>query len=80
MAFIHYEKAIVTDTILDDALPYKALNDGHVDATRRPVPATTDATDLFLCQPEKCRQSLDPLVQQLSPMNNNQSVHATRCD
>ena len=36
----------------------------------------TDTTNRFRRQTEECRESLDPLIEQLAPVHENQRVHA----
>jgi hypothetical protein len=71
VTFIDDDLAILSYAIADNSLPHQALNDGYIQRPGRLSLALAYPTDLFGGQAEKCRQSLDPLLQQLATMYEN---------
>src|SRR5579863_9379547 len=71
VALIDDQVTVLTHAIIDDALPDQALDDRDIHSTRRLVSATADAPNCGWQHIEKAGEPLDPLVQQLAPMNEN---------
>ena len=80
VALVDDDVSVVGDAIVHDALLDEALNDGDVDESVRPGRATADTTDRLRRQAEERRESLDPLIEQLAPMDEDQRVHAALGD
>ncbi len=51
------------DTVVDDALPDKALQNSHVDEAIRPMSSTADLANRFRWEVKEGRQPLAPLVE-----------------
>ncbi len=56
------------------------LHHGHVDHAGRLVLAASDDSEIAFGNVEKCRQSLQPLIQQFGSVNKNQCADRTPCD
>ena len=80
MAFVYHDMPIVFDQLVHDTSAVHSLQHGDVDSASSRLFAGADQTNLPGLQPEKGLKSLVPLPKQLSPMHENQSVHASGCD
>jgi len=73
MTLVHDDLTVLRHAILDDALSYQALNDGHIERTGRFLVAASDASNRLGRQIEERRKPLDPLLQQLAAVYENQA-------
>ena len=80
MTLVDDQVAVVGHAIIDDALPDEALNDRDVEQSGRPASPAADATNRLRGHAEERRESLDPLIEQLTPMDEHQRVHAALGD
>ena len=80
MAFVNDDVAVIADAVFDDTLSHQALNHGDVQLAGGLLPPAADSSDLLLWQTEKRRQPLDPLVHQLSAMDEHQRIDAALGD
>ena len=74
MALVDDYMAVLGDAVIDDALSDETLNNANVDVSSRSTSSAADSTDCFRRDVEKCRQPLDPLIEQLAPMNEHERV------
>ena len=80
VALVYDEVPIFPDAIIHNSLPDEALNEGDVNRPARfPAPAA-DSPNGCGRNVQKCRQSLDPLLQELTTMDEDQSVHVALGD
>src|ERR1019366_5792864 len=77
MALVDNDLAVVDHDIVNGPLLDETLNDCHIDTSSWSHAPTADAANRLRWNAKKCRQSLDPLIQQLAPMDQNKGVHAS---
>src|SRR5580700_10308358 len=65
---------VIRNEIFDDAFPLQALNDRYINHTSSLVPSSSELPDTPTGKIQEGRQSLGPLVHQLSTMHENQRV------
>ena len=80
VTLVDNDLAVVRNKIVNDPLLHQALNDGHVDETGRPASPAADTTKRFRGDIEEGGEPFDPLVEELTAMNENQRVHAAPGD
>ena len=80
MTFIDDEMSVIRHAVIDHTLADETLDQGDIEVSREFPVATAEASDRLRWQIEKRGQPLDPLLHQLLPVNQNQSVHATGGD
>ena len=80
VALVHDQVAVVRDAVVDDTFPDEALNDGDVEQPGWSVSSAADAPNRFRREAEEGRESLDPLVEKLAAMNEDERVHAALGD
>ena len=80
MALIDDHMTVFTDAIIDDAFVDQTLDNRDIQRARRLTASTADASDLTVIHVQKRRQAFDPLIQQLSSMDQHKCVDATLCD
>src|SRR2546426_11907118 len=71
---------VFTDAIIDDAFVDQTLDNRDIQRARRLTASTADASDLTVIHVQKRRQAFDPLIQQLSSMDQHKCVDTTLCD
>ena len=76
MTLIHDQVTVFTDQIANDAFTHEALNQGHIQQSRRLFSSAADPADCFGWTVEECRQSFHPLFQQLSSVDEYQRAHS----
>ena len=76
VALVDDDVSIVGDTIVHNSLLDQTLNDGDVDEPVRPGTPTADPTDRLRRQAKERRESFNPLIEQLTPVHEDQRVHA----
>jgi len=69
MTLVDNQLTVVRHAIINDTFPDETLNDGDVEQPGRSASPAADATDRLCGHVEKRRESLDPLVEQLTPMH-----------
>src|SRR5262245_37807698 len=80
VAFVDDEVAVVGNAVVDDALAHQALNHCDIDQPGWPVPATADTADRLHGKVQEGGKPLDPLIEQLPSMNEDEGVHAALGD
>jgi len=80
MALVHDQMTVAGHTIINDALPDQALNDRDVQEPRRRVATAADAANRLGREAEKCREALDPLIEELVPMDKHERTDAALGD
>ena len=80
MTFVDDHVAVLGDAIIHDTFADETLNDGDVEHPGRSVAPAADPADRFRRDIEKRRQTLDPLVQELAPMDEHQRIDAALGD
>src|SRR4051812_26367430 len=80
VAFINNEMAIFGHTVVNDSRADHALNESNIKHAIGFLSSASDMTDRLRRQIEKCTKSLDPLLEQLSPMHEHQRVDTTLCN
>ena len=80
VTLVHDDLAVLRHAILDDALVDQALNHGHVQRTGCLLVAASYAANRLGRQTEEHRQPLDPLLQQLAAMHEDQRIDAALGD
>ena len=80
VAFVDDEMSVVSDQVTHDVLSHQALDDRHVQRAGRLLAPAADSADGLGRQPQKRRQSLDPLFLQLPAMHENERIDAALGD
>ena len=80
MALVDDQMAVVGHAIINDTLSDETLNDGDVEQPGGSASPAADATDRLRRHVEERRESLDPLVQQLTPMHEHERADAALGD
>src|SRR5688572_26074278 len=75
MAFVHDHLAVFGHDVLHLALSNQTLDDCHIKSPGLSVLPTPYLTNVLGCECEEQRQSLPPLVHELTTMDQHQSVH-----
>ncbi len=65
---------IVHHTLIDVVITYQTLNHRHIDFTSEPLLSAAHRADCGRLDVEKCPKLLDPLIEQLSAMDQDQDV------
>jgi hypothetical protein len=73
-------RATVADTIIDDPFLDQALNHRDIQESRRRVATAADAANRFGREVEECREALDPLIEELAPMDEHERTDAALGD
>ena len=76
MAFIDNQMAIAGGAVVYNATPNHALNKCNINDAAGFAPHNADISDRFPRRIEKCGQPLDPLLEQLAPMHQDQRIDA----
>lgn len=74
MTLIDDEIPVLTDAIIHPSLSHQALDQRHVEDAGRLLPTSADPTDFLGRKPQKDRQALHPLLEQLPAMDEDQGV------
>src|SRR5579864_5982306 len=80
VTFIDDEVAVIGHKIVDDALADQALNQGDIEQPGWSPSTAADAADRFRGEAQKGGEALDPLIEQLPSMDEDERVYATRSD
>jgi hypothetical protein len=75
MALVDDHMAVLGNPVIDHAPSDETLNNADVNLSSRSISAAADSTDGFRGYIEERRQPLDPLIEQLTPMNEHERVH-----
>ena len=67
--------AIFRDDIVHHTLPDETLDDADIDLTGWSSSAAADAAELLAGHLEKRRKPIDPLIEQLAPVDEHERVH-----
>ena len=76
MTLINDQMAVVGHAVTDHAPPDETLNDGDIEQPGRSASPAANATDRLRRHAEERREPLDPLVEQLATMYEDERVHA----
>ena len=76
VALVDDQVAVVGHAIIDDALPDQALNDRDIEQPGRRVSPAADAPNRLGGHAEERREALDPLIEQLAPMDEHERADA----
>ncbi len=80
MTLVNDQMAVLGHAVINHALPDETLNDGDVEQPGRPASAAANATNRLGGHAEERREPLDPLVEQLTPMDDHERAHAAPGD
>jgi hypothetical protein len=80
VAFVNDHVAVIGDEVSDHALADETLNDADVNPSGRSTSASADSTDRFGRYIEERRYPLDPLIEQLAPMDQHERIDAALSD
>ena len=70
VTFVNDQMAVASYAVIHDAFSYQALNDRHINSAGRLVPAAADPPDGGMRQLKKRGQAVDPLIEQLPPVDD----------
>ncbi len=76
VAFVDHEVAVVRHAVVDDSLAHQALNHGDIEQPGWPVSPAADTADRSCGDVQERGKPVDPLIEQLPSMNEDESVHA----
>ena len=71
MAFVNDQVAVIADQVFDDTFAHQTLNHGDIQLAIGLLFASADSTYLLALKIKKRRQTLNPLIHQLSPVNEH---------
>ena len=74
VAFVDDQVSVVSHQVAHHVLAHQALDDRHVQRPCRLLSPAADPADGLGRQPQKRRQSLNPLFLQLPAMHENQRI------
>ena len=77
MTLVHYQVSIFSHHVVYHALLTKTLDNGDINLTRGFALPSTYLSDFFVRNAEKFRYSGNPLVQQLSSVDQHQCVYSS---
>src|SRR5882757_8419886 len=80
MAFVHNHVSIMPNYFIHFPLVDQALDRCNIEDSGRRFAPASDPADSAWRQPQKFRQSLDPLFLQLPPMHQDEGIDGTLCD
>src|ERR1039458_3041530 len=80
VAFIDDDLAVFGNKVLDLVFPLQTLNDRDIETTGSVHLSATDMSYRRCWQIQKHRESFPPLIEQLLPVDQYQSVDFTFCD
>jgi hypothetical protein len=80
VALVDDQMPIAADPIVNYALAHQALNDGNVDEARWLPPTSPDLSHSRSRNVQECRESVDPLLEQLPAVNEHECVDAALRD
>src|SRR5216684_1805088 len=80
MALVHNDVTVVRNEVFDDTFALQALNDRYINYTSSLVLSSAELSDTPTGQAQEGRQSLAPLVHQLTTVHENQHVDSSLPD
>ncbi len=80
MALIDDHMAVLDNAVIHDAFSDETLNNGDINLASRAISSSADSSDRFRRDIEERRETLNPLVEQLTAMNQHERVHAAPGD
>src|SRR5216683_7653797 len=80
MALVHNDVTVVRNEVFDDTFALQALNDRYINYTSSLILSSAELSDTPTGQTKEGRQSLAPLVHQLTTVHENQRVDSSLSD
>ncbi len=80
VAFVHHQMSVIPNPVIDHSLPHQALNQGYINPSGELPLSAPKPPDAFRGHPKESRQPLDPLLQKLLTMDENECIHAAFSD
>src|SRR5216684_4320941 len=80
MALVHNDVTVVRNEVFDDTFALEALSDRYINYTSSLVLSSAELSDTPTGQAQEGRQSLAPLVHQLTTVHENQHVDSSLPD
>jgi len=77
MALVNDEVPVIANNIVNFSFSDQALDEGHIHDPGRPAFAAANSADLGPRQIEESGQALDPLIHELTPMNEHECNNTT---
>ena len=80
VTLVNDDVAVAGDEVVDDALLDEALYEGYINQTCRSLATAGHTADRLRRNAQERRESLDPLIEELPSVDQNQRVHSTLGD
>jgi len=80
VALVHDEVSVISNAIIYNSLSDEALDERDVNRPARLAASAADSANSRDRQVQKCRQSVDPLFEQLLPVDEHKRIHAAPRD